>query len=135
MRPASWQHYLAAALLIFALTLLGALLLRPGLSPYVSVDELLARGTELRARQVRLAGYVVGDIGHSGDGLATFRVEARGASVPVLCSDVMPAALNSGDAVLLDGVLGDDDVFRAHRLLTQCASRYRERLGENPSGR
>lgn len=134
MRPTPWRHYLAAGILILALASLAVLLLRPGLSPYLPVDELLTRSAELRGRHVRLAGYVMGPVRHPADGLATFRVEAHGRSLPVVCSDVVPATLNSGDAVLLDGELGEDAVFRAHRLLTQCAARYKEKLGSRPAG-
>ena len=135
MKSTSWRHYVAVAMLILALASLAVLLLRPGLNPYLSVDELLARGSELRGRHVRLAGYVMGSVSHTVSGVATFRVEARGSSLPVVCTDVVPPTLSNGDAVLLDGELGEDAVFRAHRLLTQCAARYKERLGDRPVGR
>jgi len=134
MKMRRWQTAVATVLLALGLVALAALLLQPGLTPYLAVDELLAQSDAFRDRPMRLAGYVVGDVQRKVNGLALFRVEARGRSVLVLCSDTVPASLAAGSEVLLDGQLGDDGTFHAHRLLTQCASRYQKKLREPPVG-
>lgn len=126
--PSRWPVYGAVAALIVALVALVTLLLRPGLSPYLAVDELVARSDELRNTEVRLAGYLASPVSSGDHDTAIFTVATRGTAVPVVLSDRVPPGLKDGTEILLDGRLDDQGTFRAYRLMTQCASRYSDRL-------
>lgn len=124
---------IAVIVLAAALVLLVTLLMRPGLSPYLAVDELVTRKDELRDVEMRLAGFLVAPVEQGADRQFRFRVETRGASLPVVLTDRMPPGLAAGTEILLDGRLGSNDTFYAYRLLTQCSSRDRVRLRQ-PAG-
>lgn len=134
MTRSRWKTYLAVLSLAAAMVALVTLLLRPGLSPYLAVDELAARADEFRNTEIRLAGYLADPVAIGSNAQATFRVAARGVTIPVVLADRVPPGLQVGAELLLDGRLGDDGVFHAHRLLTQCSSRYSEKLGTPPTG-
>jgi cytochrome c-type biogenesis protein CcmE len=119
---------LAVFVLIVALAALVTLLLRPGLSPYLAVDELTARADELRNTEIRLAGYLASPVTLGENSTATFTVATRGTVIPVVLTDRVPPGLKDGAEVLLDGRLDHQGTFHAHRLMTQCASRYSDRL-------
>ena len=133
MAAKRWRTYLAVLLLVIVMITLVSMLLSPGLSPYLAVDELVARAAEFRNREVRLAGYLAAPAEVDAGGRQTFVIAARKASIPVILSDRLPSSLPVGGEILLDGRLGDDGTFHAHRLLTQCSSRYRERLEARPA--
>lgn len=133
MASKRWRTYLAALLLAAAMVTLVTLLLRPGLSPYLAVDELAARASEFRNTEIRLAGYLASATIVDAAGKTTFVIAARDARFPVILSDRLPPGLRTGAEILLDGRLGDDGMFHAHRLLTQCSSRYSEKLGARPA--
>ena len=128
MSARNLQTALAVALLAVALGWLAYLLMRPGLTPYMAVDELLADRAALVGSDMRLAGYLAGEPQVGPGENHAFVIESGGRSLPVSCTDAVPPNLRPGDAILLDGRLGLDGTFRAHRLLTQCSSRYTDRL-------
>lgn len=129
MSQPKWPGILAAIMLAAGLSITAVLVLRPGLTPYLAVDELAARADDLRGRRVRLAGIVATVPQRNGPNApARFQVGTRGASLTVLCDGTVPPELEPGTDVLLDGRLGEDDTFHAHRLLTRCASRYSDKL-------
>ncbi|MBN2584768.1 MAG: cytochrome c maturation protein CcmE [Planctomycetes bacterium] len=120
---------IAVALLVGGLVCLVAVMLGRGLNLYMGVDELVAAKARFVDREMRLAGFVADRPQTQADGSARFTVETRGASLPVAYEGALPANLEPGREVLLDGRLGGDGVFHAHTLLTQCSSRYREKIG------
>ena len=136
----------ALVVLVAGLAVLAVLLLGRGLSPYMGVDELAARKAELVGTGIRLAGFLVHRPQVGTDGVTRFHVEARSAcysakysatkheSLPVAYRGPLPANLEPGKEILLDGRLEADGVFRAERLLTQCPSRYRKRISEPARG-
>ena len=125
---------IALVVLVAGLAALAVLLLGRGLSPYMAVDELVARKAELVGHDMRLAGFLVHRPQVGTDGVTRFHVEARGASLPVAYRGPVPANLEPGKEVLLDGRLGADGAFHAESLLTQCSSRYRKRISEPARG-
>ena len=135
MNPTRRQTSVAITILVVALGTLVYLLLRPGLTRYVAVDELLDRRATLQGIPLRLAGRFDGEVRPGPDNTLLFRVETRGLSLPVRCSDRVPPGLQPQTAILLDGRLGPDGTFHAHRLLTQCSSRYSDKLKATPGNR
>jgi len=131
MKAGTRRNVAAMGVLAAGLAALAYLILEPGLTPYLAVDELAARRGQLVGKAVRLAGRLAGTIRTADDGASDFDVENRGASVPVSLAGSLPANLEQGQPILLDGRLGADGVFHAHRLLTQCSSRYSSKLEEH----
>ena len=120
---------LAVAIIILALGGSVWLLFGPGSAPYLGVDQLLARRAEMVDRPMRLAGRLDGLVTRAdAASAAVFTVSASDARISVEYSGHLPADLQSGRELLLDGRLREDGVFVADRLLTQCTSRYKARL-------
>jgi cytochrome c-type biogenesis protein CcmE len=115
-------------LLVASLGVLAVLLLSPGLTPYLRADELLGQKERFSGIELRVAGRLRGPFARTSGGLARFAIAAGNATLEIECTDTVPPALADGTAVLLDGALRSDGVFHAHRLLTECSSRYSDRL-------
>jgi len=130
--------------------------LASGQEYFITVDDLLARRSELAGRSARVSGVVLGDtIEYDGQTLSFVianvpdsisEVETEGG-----LADVLHEAANNPDAqrltvVLYDepkpdllrheaqaivtGKLGDDGVFYADELLLKCPTRYEEAVPE-----
>ncbi len=124
----------ALGLLILSLGGLAAFLITGSVVRYVPVDELARRAGAWTGKPVRLAGILDGPVETQVEGSHRLTLRAGGRSVEVLYRGPLPATLEQGREVLLDGSLDAKGRFRAHRLLTRCASRYRGKLrGEPPT--
>jgi cytochrome c-type biogenesis protein CcmE len=118
---------------------------------YLTVEELLARQTEMVGRDVRISGVVLGDtiqndaehetvsftianipadqaeIDRLG-GLATIlRTAAKDSSLArlqVVYHGVKPDLLEDASQAIMTGTLGEDGIFYANELLTKCPTKY-----------
>lgn len=120
---------------------------------YVTVEELLARQTELTGRQVRVSGVVLGDtiqydpqalvmtftianipggqkeIEELGGMAAVLHAAAYDGSLPrlqVVYHGVKPDLLTNEAQAILTGALDADGIFQAEELLLKCPTRYEE---------
>ena len=79
---------------------------------------------------VKVSGRVVEgswERGVEGRGTHLFVVadlEDTDTALSVRYDDVLPDTFNDKSEVVIEGVYGDDGVFRAHTVLTKCGSRY-----------
>jgi cytochrome c-type biogenesis protein CcmE len=122
---------IAVAVVILALAGSMWLLFGPGAAPYLDVDLLLERQSEMVERPMRLAGRLDGDILRpDAASPARFAVSGARARMTVELAGPIPANLQSGQELLLDGRLREDGIFAADRILTQCTSQYRARLDD-----
>ncbi|MGB9898285.1 cytochrome c maturation protein CcmE [Thermanaerothrix sp.] len=124
---------------------------------FLTVDELNARAGEVRGREVRISGAVLGDtiqydpqslqlsfeIAHvPGDNK---EIEAQGglaavlhaavsdptrARIKVVYHGVKPDLLRHEAQAIVTGRLGEDGVFYAEELLLKCPTKYEEALPE-----
>ncbi|GAB4528627.1 MAG: hypothetical protein Fur0018_14790 [Anaerolineales bacterium] len=120
---------------------------------FLTVDEMLQRGSEVVGRDLRISGAVIGDtIQYDPQTLTlTFEVasvpgdnaeiEAQGglaavlhqavidpnrAHVKVVYNDVKPDLLRNEAQAIMTGKLGEDGVFYAQELLLKCPTKYEE---------
>ncbi len=122
---------------------------------FLTIDEMLQRGSEVVGRDLRISGAVIGDtIQYDPQTLAlTFEVasvpgdnaeiEAQGGlaavlhqavidpnrpRVKVVYNDVKPDLLRNEAQAIITGKLGEDGIFYAEELLLKCPTKYEEAI-------
>ncbi len=122
---------------------------------FLTVDEMLQRGSEVVGRDLRISGAVIGDtIQYDPQTLTlTFEVasvpgdnaeiEAQGGlaavlhqavidpnrpRVQVVYNDVKPDLLRNEAQAIMTGKLGEDGIFYAEELLLKCPTKYEEAI-------
>jgi cytochrome c-type biogenesis protein CcmE len=94
---------------------------------YITVGELLARGTTAQAQQVRVAGDVVpGSVERIDAGLALrFLVHDGSGQIPVYYKGgPVPDIFGDEVQVVVEGKVGPDGTFQASTLLAKCPSKF-----------
>ena len=94
---------------------------------YITVGELLQRGTAAGAQQVRLAGDVVpGSVEKIDAGLAIrFLVHDGSGQMPVYYKGgPVPDIFGEEVQVVVEGKVGPDGTFQAQTLLAKCPSKF-----------
>lgn len=118
---------------------------------YLTVEELLARQTEMTGKDVRVSGVVLGDTieNDAANGIVRFTIAnipadqneidrlgglatilrnaAKDSSLPrlrVVYQGVKPDLLEDASQAIMTGSLGEDGIFNASELLTKCPTKY-----------
>ena len=96
---------------------------------YMTLSELQAKGTAIIGQDVRLAGELDKTSIRRGNKALKlyFNIVEEDKSLPVVYSfakDPVPDTFESGEAVVVEGKLGEDGVFYARSLFVQCPSKY-----------
>lgn len=94
---------------------------------YITVGELLARGTASQTQQVRVAGDVVpGSVERIDAGLALrFLVYDGSGQMPVYYKGgPVPDIFGDEVQVVIEGKVGPDGTFQASTLLAKCPSKF-----------
>lgn len=124
---------------------------------FLTIDEMLARQSEMQGRELRVSGAVLGDtiqydpqtltltfdVAHvPGDNA---EIEAQGglaqalflavndpsrARVTVIHNGPKPDLLRSEAQAIMTGKLGEDGIFYADELLLKCPTKYEEAVPE-----
>lgn len=124
---------------------------------FLTVEEVLARADEVKDRELRVSGAVLGDSVSYDQETLTLRftvvhvpgdndvIEARGGlaevlyqavndpSLPrmeVVYNGVKPDLLRNEAQAIMTGHIGDDGVFTAEELLLKCPTKYEEAVPE-----
>ncbi len=128
---------------------------------FLTVDEMVQRGSEVIGRDLRISGAVVGDtIQYDPQTLTlTFEVadvpgdnaeiEAQGGlaavlhqavidpnrtRVKVVYNGVKPDLLRNEAQAIMTGQLGEDGIFYADELLLKCPTKYEEAVPQQSGG-
>jgi cytochrome c-type biogenesis protein CcmE len=128
---------------------------------FLTVEELASRADEVKDRELRVSGAVLGDSVSYGPQTLTLRftvvhvpndnkeIEARGGLAEVLhlaASDpslprmevvyngVKPDLLRHEAQAIMTGHIGEDGVFTAEELLLKCPTKYEEAVPEQSEG-
>lgn len=128
---------------------------------FLTVDELMAKGSSVSGRDLRISGAVIGDsiqydpqtltltfqVAHvPGDnkeieaqgGLATVLhaavVDPNRAHLMVVYNGVKPDLLRNEAQAIMTGKLGPDGVFQADELLLKCPTKYEEAVPNQSEG-
>ena len=93
---------------------------------YLTVEELLARGSS--DRMVRVSGLVVGETidWDSQQLILSFEIADEGGSLPVVYEGVRPDMFRDGAQAVVEGKYSSDGIFEASTLLLKCPSKYEE---------
>ncbi|MFT7584856.1 MAG: cytochrome c-type biogenesis protein CcmE [Cellvibrionaceae bacterium] len=134
-----WQFVLAAAVLLAAVIFVAFNALNAGGTQlYLTVDEYLAKEAELSDRDVRIAGWVIGD------SIEYVQIDAENSTLTFDVVDDLqnpthrltiyaenepkPDLLQHEAQALVEGSAGDPGVFNSNAggLLLKCPTRYEE---------
>jgi cytochrome c-type biogenesis protein CcmE len=111
----------AATLLYFVVGGIGQ-----NLVYYWGPTEVLAAGPKAQGASIRLGGLVEkGSIVQGEGSNLRFTVTDGKVSVPVRCTSVPPQMFREGIGVVVEGTVGKDNVFEAHRLMVSHGNEYR----------
>ena len=95
---------------------------------YYTVSEIMEQGSSLYGENIRINGEVAPGSVEQESGSLVLRftiVDVEGeASLPVVYQGVIPDTFKVGNAVVVEGEINSDGVFRAHTLMPKCPSRY-----------
>jgi cytochrome c-type biogenesis protein CcmE len=124
---------LAGGTIAVAITLLGIAGIQEGWMYYLPVDQFVI-SEEHHMNRVRLHGLVSEDGFESSSSQlsAQFILEGETQSIQVSYSGIIPDMFQPGCEVVIEGELGDEDVFYADTLMTKCASKYETDEGFAP---
>ena len=129
--PASPGRHLkllvAGGAIVLGITYLIVTALQTSTVYYITVGELLQRGTVAGAQQVRLAGDVVpGSVEKIDAGLALrFLVHDGSGQMPVYYKGgPVPDIFGDEVQVVVEGKVGPDGTFQASTLLAKCPSKF-----------
>ncbi|MBL7209022.1 MAG: cytochrome c maturation protein CcmE [Dehalococcoidia bacterium] len=113
-------------LLVLAVGYLLYLSLDSSVSYYLTVDELVDKGSEVHDTRVRVAGQVLdGSVDWNAEELELrFTIVGSDATLPVVYDGAKPDGLKADANVLVDGRYLPGRIFRATQILMKCPSKY-----------
>ena len=112
--------------LLLAVSYLLYLSFGDSISYYLTVSELLDKGSEVYDSHVRVAGKIVdGSIDWNAKELELeFVIVESNATLPVVYEGIKPDGFKADANVLVDGQYHSDKIFRASQILMKCPSKY-----------
>lgn len=155
--PGRMKFIVGGLLIIAAIAYLIISSTRASAQYFLTVDELIAKGSSVSDRDLRISGAVIGDsIQYDPQTLTlTFEVahvpgdnkeiEAQGglaevlhaavsdpnrARLKVTYNGVKPDLLRNEAQAIMTGKIGSDGVFQAEELLLKCPTKYEEAVPE-----
>jgi cytochrome c-type biogenesis protein CcmE len=163
-RPAAgrMKFLIGAALIITAVVYLVWTTSTSNAQYFMTVDEILAKGSELNGRELRVSGAVIGDsIKYDSKNLRLEfdvahmpgnqkEIDAQGGMMAVLqaavadpnrnhlkvvYTGVKPDLLKNEAQAIMTGKLGKDGTFNATELLLKCPTRYQEAVPDQAGGK
>jgi cytochrome c-type biogenesis protein CcmE len=93
---------------------------------YVTVDECVARASQLTGRQIRVSGRVASGSLQMTDqpSQATFGLTGAESRIKAICPKPLPDNLAEDMDVVVEGRLAGPNLLRGEKVLTRCASKY-----------
>jgi cytochrome c-type biogenesis protein CcmE len=120
------RYLIGGGVLAVAVSLLVYASLSGAVSYYLTVSELLDKGSELYGERVRVAGKVVNDsIEWDTDALELrFVITEGGDDLLVVYGGARPSGLNDDSNILVEGELRSDNTFQGSTIILKCPSKY-----------
>ncbi len=121
------RFFVLALVVVGAIAYLIVLGIQNASMYHLSVGELMARGNEAYAEDVRVGGNVVAGSVKQEPSAQTLEFELaddQGNSLPVVYRGVVPDAFKPDAEVVLEGRLAPSGAFEATELLAKCPSKY-----------
>ena len=116
-----------AVVLALAVAYLGYVAFPGGTVYYLTVDEFLDEEPSTEARSVRVIGTLVPDtfLRVPDTVTANFVLENGGKTLPATYEGVLPDLFfNPHSDIVLEGRMGDGEVFQTHTVIVKCPSKY-----------
>jgi cytochrome c-type biogenesis protein CcmE len=120
------RYFIGGGILVLAVSLLVYSSLGGAVSYYLTVSELMDKGSELYGERVRVAGKVVSDsIEWDVDSLELeFIITEGGDDLLVVYEGARPNGLKEDSNVLVEGEYRSDNIFQASTIILKCPSKY-----------
>lgn len=98
-----------------------------------TVDEVAEQRDELVSQRLRVGGKLVEGSHHIPDGTTDheFVIQGKAQTLRVRFTGLWPNAATDGRELMIEGVLSEDGVVIADRVLARCPSRYKARVSED----
>ena len=94
-------------------------------SYYYSVNETLAKGTQVYGQSLRVNGTVTGNITSDIKTMTLeFAITGGGNSIPVIYKGTTPDNFGPDTDVVVGGTIDDSGVLHADSIVTKCPSKY-----------
>ena len=102
---------------------------------YLTVDEFNSMRERFAGKNVRVAGNVApNSIEKSPDGLRfTLEFNQRQIAVHYTGRSPVPDTFQDGTPAVVEGFLGNNQIFKAHQIQAKCASKYEARFSAKGS--
>lgn len=101
---------------------------------YLTPSDIVVEHKADVAQRVRLGGYVVPGSVDRENGTLSFTVSDGAESLQVVSTGPVPQLFRPGQGVVLEGSVGDDDVFHSDTLLVKHDGEYRAPDVDVPKG-
>lgn len=120
------RYFVGGGILAIAVGLLMYVSLGGAVNYYLTVSELLDRGSELYGERVRVSGKVVnGSVEWDSVALELRFVIVEGDDeLPVVYGGAKPNGFEEDSNVLVEGEYHSDEVFQASTIILRCPSKY-----------
>lgn len=127
---------IVTAIIVGSLAWLAVVGMNESKTYYYTVSELRGMGDRVRSQRLRVGGQVVpGSIRRNGRRVE-FLLQQGSDRLPVIYvgTDPLPDTFKDEAEALVDGRMGADGVFQAHKLQAKCASKYEAEGGYKRAG-
>jgi len=122
------KFIIGGIILLVAIVFLGYLGFRNSLTYYYQVDQLVAKGSSVYDKNVRVAGRVLPGV-ETDPALNSMRfnivdIANQDETIKVAYSGAIPDTFQEGGDVIIEGRFSNDGIFQATSIVTKCASKY-----------
>lgn len=126
------KFIIGGLLIAGAIVLLSLQAFQGSATYYLTVAELLAKGSEVYDQHVRLAAVVdKSTVERDAKNLVLkFDVVEGNQAIPVVYTGVVPDTFDLSESVVVEGKYTAEGVFEADTLFVQCPSKYEAQLEE-----
>jgi cytochrome c-type biogenesis protein CcmE len=122
------KFIIGGIILLIPIIFLAYLGFKNSLTYYYQVDQLLAKGSAVYDKNVRVSGRVQSGIeqvtGTNEIRFTIIDIANRDNTIPVVYSGVIPDTFQEGGDVIVEGKYTRAKVFQATSIVTKCASKY-----------
>ena len=120
------RYLIGGVILVAAVGYLIYMALSSSAIYYVTVSELLDKGSDTYDTNIRVTGKVTeGSIEWDAETLELrFSVVEGNASLPVIYKGARPDGFKAGADIMVEGRYHSDRIFRADSILLKCPSKY-----------
>ena len=120
------RYFIGGGILAVAVSLLVYASLGGAVSYYLTVSELLDKGSELYGERIRVAGKVADSSIEWDAGALELRfvITEGGDDLSVVYGGARPSGFKEDSNVLVEGEYCSDNTFQASTIIMKCPSKY-----------